>query len=397
MNLNIYMIILIICMLFIAVLLIFLNRLRNNIVDIREKLKNMEKTIISSQGEDMRVMANNMEFISRQINQGSLEVEQKLENIRTTLFKNVGEMSRENSRQLELMRGTVEEKLEITLNERITQSFRLVNERLEQVYKGLGEMQTLASGVGDLKKVLLNVKTRGIIGEIQLGSILSDMMSPSQYQENIATKQGSNDRVEFAVRMPGKGTEDIFLPIDAKFPATVYEKLMTAYESGDRQLVKMAASELKSRIRQEAKDISTKYLDPPFTTDFGIMFLPFEGLYAEVIRLGMIEELQKTYNIIIAGPTTMAVILNSLQMGFKTLAIEKHSNEVWKILGSVKTEFENFERVLAKTKERLDQAGDELDRLVGVRTRAIQRKLEKVMSIEEDSTVDYRESKVNKD
>lgn len=391
MNLNIYMVISIIGILFMSLLFIFLLIFRNNIAKIREKLQYMEKTIISAQGEDMRVMANNMEFISRQINHGNLEVEQKLENIRTTLFKSVGEMSRENSRQLELMRGTVEEKLETTLNERITQSFQLVNERLEQVYKGLGEMQTLASGVGDLKKVLLNVKTRGIIGEIQLGSILSDMMSPNQYRENIATKQGSNDRVEFAVKMPGKGDEEVFLPIDAKFPATVYEKLMSAYESGDSRLVKIASSELKSRIRQEAKDISTKYLDPPFTTDFAIMFLPFEGLYAEVIRLGMIEELQRTYNIIIAGPTTMAVILNSLQMGFKTLAIERHSNEVWKILGSVKTEFENFERVLSKTKERLDQAGDELDRLVGVRTRAIQKKLEKVMSVEDDVERDYIE------
>ena len=315
----------------------------------------------------------------------TLESENKLENIRNAMTKQIGELTQENSKQLEQMRATVDEKLQKTLETRLGESFRLVNERLEQVYKGLGEMQTLASGVGDLKKVLSNVKTRGILGEVQLGSILEQILAPEQYDTNVATKKNSNDRVEYAVRLPGNGDEDsfVYLPIDAKFPGDAYGRLVDAYEEGDSAAVEAAAKALEQVIKSEAKDIRDKYIDPPYTTDFGIMFLPFEGLYAEVVRRGMLETLQREYKINIAGPTTMAALLNSLQMGFRTLAIEKHTSEVWETLGAVKTEFDKFEDVLKQTPKSLNQAGKNLDTLIGTRTRSIKRKLRGVESLED--------------
>ena len=315
----------------------------------------------------------------------TLESENKLENIRNAMTKQIGELTQENSKQLEQMRATVDEKLQKTLETRLGESFRLVNERLEQVYKGLGEMQTLASGVGDLKKVLSNVKTRGILGEVQLGSILEQILAPEQYDTNVATKKNSNDRVEYAVRLPGNGDEDsfVYLPIDAKFPGDAYGRLVDAYEEGDSAAVEAAAKALEQVIKSEAKDIRDKYIDPPYTTDFGIMFLPFEGLYAEVVRRGMLETLQREYKINIAGPTTMAALLNSLQMGFRTLAIEKHTSEVWETLGAVKTEFDKFEDVLKQTQKSLNQAGKNLDTLIGTRTRSIKRKLRGVESLED--------------
>lgn len=296
----------------------------------------------------------------------------------------ITQMTQQNKESLDKMRDTVDEKLQKTLEDRISKSFAMVNDRLEQVYKGLGEMQTLAVGVGDLKKVLSNVKTRGIIGEIQLGSILQDILSNEQYRENVITKPGSSDRVEFAVKLPGTGDSEVLLPIDAKFPADVYTQLIEAYDSGDHALIKSQSSIFERRLCDFAKDIKTKYVEPPATTDFAIMFLPTEGLYAEAIRHGMVERLQRDYKVNIAGPTTMAALLNSLQTGFRTLAIQKRSSEVWEVLGAVKTEFETFEVILQKAQEKITGANSELDKLIGTRTRAINRKLKGVTELPAD-------------
>ena len=301
----------------------------------------------------------------------------QMDTIRISTEKRMADMQASNEKKLEEMRLTIDEKLQKTLDERISQSFNLVNDRLEQVYKSLGEMQKVGAGVEDLKKVLSNVKTRGILGEVQLGAILEEILSPEQYEMNIATKKGSADRVEFAVKLPGDGDMPVYLPIDAKFPLDAYQNLLDSYESGDTAQVQQAAKELKNRIKGFARDIRTKYIDVPNTTDFAIMFLPTEGLYAEVVRYGMVEELQKE-KINIAGPTTMAALLNSLQMGFRTLAIQKSSRQVWKVLGEVKTEFANFEKILESTQKRMQAASEELDKLIGVRTRAINRKLRDV-------------------
>ena len=310
-------------------------------------------------------------------------VNENLESIRRAMVTQLGGIREENNRQLEQMRQTVDEKLQKTLNDRITQSFQLVNERLEQVYAGLGEMKTLASGVGDLKKVLSNVKTRGILGEVQLGSILEQILAPEQYEANVKTRPGSTHFVEFAVKLPGTDEGTVWLPIDAKFPIDAYSQLLDAYDNGDAEAVKAAGTLLEQRIKSFARDIRDKYVAPPHTTDFGIMFLPIEGLYAEVVRRGMIETLQKEYHVNIAGPTTMAALLNSLQMGFRTLAIQKRSGEVWNLLGAVKTEFDKFGTVVEAAQQRLEQAGNELDKLVGVRTRQIQRRLAQVTSLPE--------------
>lgn len=306
---------------------------------------------------------------------------QSLENIRRSVDEKLESIRRENLRQLDEMRQTVDEKLQKTLEEKMNKSFSLVNERLEQVYKGLGEMQTLAVGVGDLKKVLSNVKTRGILGEIQLGAILSEILTKEQYEENIATKKGSKNVVEFAIKLPSDGAGTVYLPVDSKFPGDTYSALRDAVESCDKQRIESAQKALVQRIKGEAKDIHDKYIDPPNTTEFAIMFLPFEGLYSEVVNMGLVEVLQREYKVNIAGPSTMAALLNSLQMGFKTLAVQKRSAEVWKILGGVKTEFDKFNDVLVMTQQRLDQANKELDKLVGVRTRQIQRQLKDVESV----------------
>ena len=308
-------------------------------------------------------------------------VNENLESIRRAMVTQLSGIREENSRQLEQMRQTVDEKLQKTLNDRITQSFQLVNERLEQVYAGLGEMRTLASGVGDLRKVLSNVKTRGILGEVQLGAILEQILAPEQYEANVKTRPNTTHFVEFAVKLPGADEGTVWLPIDAKFPVDAYTQLLDAYDSADPDAVKAAGSVLEQRIKSFARDIRDKYVAPPHTTDFAIMFLPIEGLYAEVVRRGMIETLQKDYRINIAGPTTMAALLNSLQMGFRTLAIQKRSGEVWNLLGAVKTEFDKFGAVIEAAQQRLEQAGDELDKLVGVRTRQIQRRLAQVTAL----------------
>ncbi len=301
--------------------------------------------------------------------------------IRATVQDQLSAMQKDNHAQLDQMRQTVDEKLQKTLNDRITQSFQLVNERLQEVYTGLGEMKTLASGVGDLKKVLSNVKTRGILGEYQLGAIISEILAPEQYEENVVTHPGTANRVEFAVRLPGDGGKSVYLPIDAKFPGDTYAALVDAYDSGDPAQITAAQAALETRIKGCARDIRDKYIDPPNTTDFAIMFLPFEGLYAEVVRMGLVDALQRTYRVNIAGPTTFAALLNSLQMGFRTLAIQKRSSEVWNVLGAVKTEFETFGGVLEAAQKRIEQTSQELDKLVGVRTRKINSKLRAVSSL----------------
>lgn len=292
-------------------------------------------------------------------------------------------MQQDNNRRLTEMQQVVDEKLQKTLENRITKSFELVQKQLEEVYKGLGEMQTVAAGVTDLKKVLSNVKTRGILGEIQLGSILEEILSPEQYARNVNTRKGSRDVVEYAIKLPGTGEGPVYLPIDAKFPGDTYAALVDAYDTGSAEAVSAAASALTARLRQEAKDISTKYIDPPCTTDFAILFLPFEGLYAEAVNRGMVEELQRKYKVNLAGPSTMAALLNSLQMGFKTLAIQKRSGEVWSILRAVKTEFDKFGEVLEASQKHLQQVSGDLDQLIGTRTRQIRSKLKGVEKYEE--------------
>lgn len=316
----------------------------------------------------------------------ALENEQKLDLIRGSVEKRLAYMQEDNNKQLEKMRVTVDERLQKTLEDKMSRSFALVNERLEQVYKGLGEMQTLANGVGDLKKVLSNVKTRGILGEIQLGSILKEILAPEQYEENAVTKKGSKNYVEFAVRLPADDEGVIYLPIDSKFPGDTYSALLDAQENGTKEEVAAAVKNLVATLKSEAKDIRDKYIDPPNTTEFAVMFLPFEGLYAEAVNRGLVETLQREYKVNIAGPSTMAALLNSLQMGFRTLAVQKRSAEVWNVLGAVKTEFDKFADILTLTQQRLDQANTELDKLVGVRTRQIQKKLSGVSKLSDSES-----------
>lgn len=311
--------------------------------------------------------------------------DKQLNLMRDTLENKVSAMQESNEKKLDEMRATVDEKLQKTLEDRISKSFKLVSERLEEVYKSLGEMQKLSSGVDDLKKVLSNVKTRGILGEVQLGAILEQILNQDQYDTNVVTKKGSTERVEFAVKLPGDNGEFVYLPIDAKFPMDAYQNLLDAYDAGVQADVDAAAKVLLTRIKGFAKDIKNKYIDVPHTTEFGIMFLPVEGLYAEVVRRGMVEELQKE-KINIAGPTTMAALLSSLQMGFKTLAIQKRSSEVWAILEGAKQEFGKFGDALEKTQMRMRQASDELDKLVVTRTNAINRKLRDVSVLESVET-----------
>ena len=324
----------------------------------------------------------------------------RLDGVRATLLQGMANIRADNNKKLDEIRGTVDEKLETTLQRRVSESFRAVSTQLEQVYKGLGEMQNLAADVGSLKQVLSGVKTRGILGEVQLGAILKEILAPGQYAENVATVPGSSNRVEYAVKLPGQsGT--VWLPIDAKFPGDTYAHLQDAkfpgdtyahlqdaQASGDPAAVAAARRQLETVVRQEAKDIHDKYIEVPYTTAFGILFLPFEGLYAEVVNCGLPEILQRDYKINIAGPSTMAALLNALQMGFRTLAIQKRSGEVWQILGAVKTEFEKFGSGLQSMQRHLNQTGNDLEELIGTRSRAITRKLESVQQLEPTEAAD---------
>ncbi len=347
-----------------------------------EAMQNALNTLLTERTDALNaVVSQRLTEVEKQFREFREQSAQAQAETRRTLEERLSTLQKHNAEQLEQMRATVDEKLQKTLDERISQSFKAVNDRLGDVYKGLGEMQALAGDVGDLKKVMSGVKTRGMFGELQLGAIIREILAPEQYTENVITKAGTANRVEFAVRLPGEGETPVWLPIDAKFPADAYHHVVEAYESGDPERIKSATGELETRIKGCAKDIRDKYIDPPYTTTFGIMFLPFEGLYAEVVRLGLVEELQNRYRVSVAGPTTLAALFNSLQMGFRTLAIQKRSGEVWEVLGAVKTEFEKFEVVLTKAKERIDQTGSELDRLIGTRTNQIRRKLRSVSEL----------------
>lgn len=315
----------------------------------------------------------------------TIENEQRLDNLRRSMEEKLSTIKDENNKQLDKIRETVDEKLQKTIDSKMSESFKIVSDQLEQVYKSLGEVKNVTSSVGDLKKMLSNVKTRGIVGEIQLSNILTQILSPEQYDENVITKKGSTERVEFAIKLPSDDNTYIYLPVDSKFPGDTYMTLRDALDSGEKDAIESAWKNLRATIRNEAKDISSKYIDVPNTTDFAIMFLPFEGLYSEVVNRGMVEELQRDYKINIAGPSTMAALLNSLQMGFKTLAVQKKSAEVWEVLGSVKTEFETFASVLESAQKRLNLANDDIDKLIGVRTRKIQSKLN---SLQFDELID---------
>ena len=365
----------------------------------RKQTESLQSFIRQEMKENREEMARNMRELRTEINQTlNLSTQQ----MQTTLHRNLmttNEMQREKfeamnrqqdvlvkstEKRLDEMRLMVEEKLQKTLNERIGQSFELVRSQLENVQKGLGEMKNLAEDVGGLKKVLGNVKTRGTFGEIQLGALLEQMLSPEQYESNVKTRKNATEFVEFAIKLPGKdgGKEPVYLPIDAKFPKDVYEQYVDAYEAGDVSLMEATSKQLEVTLKRMAKDIHDKYIEPPYTTDFAILFLPFESIYAEVIRrTSLVETLQKDYKIIVTGPTTLGAILNSLQMGFRTLAIQKRTSEVWSVLGAVKTEFGKFGGMLEKVQKNLQSAGDQLEEVMGKRTRAIERKLRQVEAL----------------
>lgn len=347
------------------------------------RLKDLSDQMALRQAALQKTVNDQLRGVDQRLSANAVENEQKLENIRMTMETRLTALQAENTQKLDEMRNTVDEKLQKTLEEKLHQSFNRVSQQLESVYKGLGEMQTLAVGVGDLKKVLSNVKTRGILGEVQLGAILEQILAPEQYEENVVTIPGSSERVEYAVRLPGDGETPVWLPIDAKFPVDAYGSLQDAYEEGNTARIEIAGRILEQRVRGFAKDIHDKYIQIPYTTEFGVMFLPTEGLYAELVRRGMVERLQAESKVVIAGPTTMAALLNSLQMGFRTLAIQKRSGEVWQVLGNVKAEFDTFGKALAQAQTRIEQAGNELEKLVGVRTRQIQRKLRGVTALPE--------------
>ena len=374
---------------------LFVALLKNN----HKQTERLESLFRQEMKENREEMARNMRELRTELNQAlSLSTQQ----MQTTLHRNLmttNEMQREKfdamnrqqdilvkstEKRLDDMRLMVEEKLQKTLNERIGQSFELVRTQLENVQRGLGEMKTLAEDVGGLKKVLGNVKTRGSFGEIQLAALLEQMLSPEQYEANVKTRKNATEFVEFAIKLPGKdnGKDVVYLPIDAKFPKDVYEQYMDAYEDGDTAIIESTSRQLENTIKRMAKDIHDKYIEPPYTTDFAILFLPFESIYAEVIRrTALVETLQKDYKIVVTGPTTLGAILNSLQMGFRTLAIQKRTSEVWSVLGAVKTEFGKFGGMLEKVQKNLQSAGDQLEEVMGKRTRAIERKLRQVEAL----------------
>jgi len=367
---------------------------------LEEKLGQISEGLNNNAKENRKELTNSLKAFSDTFRENVKNFNDLQKQKFETMATKQDELVKSTEEKLEKMRETVDEKLHKTLEERLGQSFKLVSERLEAVQKGLGEMQSLANGVGDLKKVLSNVKTRGVLGEIQLGNILEQIMAPEQYEANVKTKHNSNDHVEFAIKLPGKDDngKEVYLPIDAKFPQEDYVRLQTAYDEGDTTKIDSANRALVQSIKKFAKDIRDKYIDPPNTTDFGIMFLPIEGLFAEVVRQPeVVALLQREYKIIVTGPTTLAAMLNSLQMGFKTLAIQKRSSEVWQILGAVKTEFGKFGGVLEKAQKKINEANKELDNLVGTRTRMMLSKLKKVEELPASETVPLIEDIVDLD
>ena len=369
---------------------------KSNRSEIAGSIDKLSSSILANMIELSKLQKNQFDTYSRTMERtldafnynlrNSIDDLTKLQNEKFT------ELTKSTEENLEKMRVTVDEKLQNTLEKRLSESFKVVSERLEQVHKGLGEMQSLAAGVGDLKKVLSNTKTRGVLGEIQLERILEQFLSPEQYEKNVITKKGSRETVEFAIKLPGKDYDNkmVYLPLDAKFPLEVYNKLLDAYDMQDQAQIEVNSKNLERFIKKSAKDIRDKYIDPPNTTDFGLMFLPTEGIYAEVLKnQNLVELIQREYKVNITGPTTLVALLNSLQMGFRSLAIEKHSSEVWKILGAVKTEFSKFETVLNSAQNKLNQASSEIDKLVGTRTRQINRKLKNIDKLNFEDTDAY--------
>lgn len=363
-----------------------LDAFAKSLIDISDKMSTnfdaFKRTIQEDAKENRKEQAEGLKSFEEKFSSSIKE-------IRETVEKQLKAIREDNTIQLNEMRTTVDEKLQKTLNERLSQSFETVGKQLQEVQKGLGEMKNLATDVGGLKKVLSNVKMRGGIGEIQLSMLLEQILAPDQYEANVKTKLSSNEIVEFAIKLPGKDDsgKNVWLPIDAKFPKDIYEQLQEAYEDGDLTKIAVAQKNMDNTIKKMAKDIGEKYLDPPNTTDFGIMFLPFEGIYAEVVRkAALLEDLQRNYKIIVTGPTTLAAILNSLQMGFQTLAIQKRSSEVWQVLGAVKKEFENFGGMMDKAQKNIQTGLNQLDDVMGKRTRAIQRKLKNVEALSENET-----------
>jgi DNA recombination protein RmuC len=363
----------------------------------REELNNSFKllgdTLTKTVVELSNAQKGQFETFSNRQEQVKKSTEDNLKEIRETVEKKLRNLQEENSKKLEEMRKVVDEKLQETVEKRFNESFKLISERLEQVHKGLGEMQSLASGVGDLKKVLTNVKTRGNLGEIQLGAILEQILSPEQYEQNAVIKEGSQERVEYVIKLPGKNNDNksLLLPIDSKFPNEDYQRLLETYDTIanlNPRDIEIITKQFENSVKKNAKDIRDKYINPPVTTDFAIMFVPTEGLYAEILRrTGLFEILQRDFKITVVGPTNLVAFLSSLQMGFKTLAIEKRSSEVWEILGAVKTEFGNFGVILEKTKKKLQQATSVIDQ-AGVRSRAIERKLRTVQELPAEQTIE---------
>lgn len=369
---------------------------KSNRSEIAGSIDKLSSSILANMIELSKLQKNQFDTYSRTMERTLDAFNYNLRNSIDDLIKlqneKFTELTKSTEENLEKMRVTVDEKLQNTLEKRLSESFKVVSERLEQVHKGLGEMQSLAAGVGDLKKVLSNTKTRGVLGEIQLERILEQFLSPEQYEKNVITKKGSRETVEFAIKLPGKDYDNkmVYLPLDAKFPLEVYNKLLEAYDMQDQAQIEVNSKNLERFIKKSAKDIRDKYIDPPNTTDFGLMFLPTEGIYAEVLKnQNLVELIQREYKVNITGPTTLVALLNSLQMGFRSLAIEKHSSEVWKILGAVKTEFSKFETVLNSAQNKLNQASSEIDKLVGTRTRQINRKLKNIDKLSFEDTDAY--------
>lgn len=357
---------------------------KNNRDELTKSLNDFSSKFAEEVKNLNELLKQKFDDFSKQQIESNKQTTENVKEIRNTVETQLKNIRDDNTKQLDEMRKTVDEKLQKTLNDRLSQSFDTVSKQLESVQKGLGEMKNLAEDVGGLKKVLSNVKMRGSLGETQLEMLLEQILSPDQYEANVKTKSSTSESVEFAIKLPGKDEKNstIWLPIDAKFPKDKYQQLVDAYDDGNNATVEKAKKEMESTIKKMAKDISEKYLNPPETTDFGIMFLPFEGIYAEVVRnVSLLETLQRDYKVIVTGPTTLAAILNSLQMGFKTLAIEKRSSEVWQVLGAVKKEFENFGGIMGKAQKNIQTGLNQLDDVMGKRTRAIQRRLQNVESL----------------
>lgn len=353
-------------------------------VEMNNNLNSFGNSLLKRMHETSIMQKNQLEIFSQQLVDLTKQNSTKLEIIRDTVEKRLTELQKDNNQKLEKMRETVDEKLQSTLEKRLAQSFQSVSERLEQVHKGLGEMQHLAVGVGDLKKVLSNVKTRGTWGEVQLGNLLEQILTKEQYQSNVTTKKDSKDIVEYAIKLPGKDIhlDHIWLPIDAKFPIEDYQRLLEAEDANDKLAIETANKAIEKRLKDEGKKIQAKYIDPPHTTDFAILFIPIEGLYAQVLKLpGLVDFIQREYRVMITGPTTITAILNSLQMGFRTLAIERQSSEIWQTLSEVKTEFGRFGEILERTQKKLQEASNQID-AGATRARAIERKLKNVDTLE---------------